>query len=947
MAQGPQISIPYASEKQAQMTQADPPGLPGMFSWSVHSGEISWSEEIYRIYEYDQSIKPTLDLARRRIHPDDLDLFNQTAHRATHEAQDFGFGHRLLMPNGRVKHVQVLFHAVTNEAGELVKYIGAVLDVTRANNSQKTLEKVLEETQSSREQLRLAIDTIPGLVWTSRPDGHIDFLNRRWLEYTGLALEEASGWGWQAAVHPEDIPGLLDYWGSILAAGKPGETEARLRRHDGAYRWFLFRGVPLYDELGNLVKWFGTNTDIEDRRQAEGLLSGENRVLEMIAKGEALPVILDALCRLVEEMATGSLCSIMLLVADGSRLLLGSAPSLPDSYIEWINWISGIVTVGPKVGPCAMAAHLGEAVIVSDVDSDPRWPDFTTVASANGLRACWSEPILSLEGRVLGSFAVYSREPGSPTPHQKNLLEQFTHIAAVAVERKRAIEQLHAKQELLDLAQKAAHAMAFDWYIKKEVNSWSPEQEALYGIPPGSFDGTFKSWKKLIHFKDWPLVVEALKRARETGEVSAEFRVRWPDGSIHWLAANGQMFFDDEGQSSRMVGFTADVTPRKLVEEELRRSEASLARAQHLSKTGGFSWRVDNEELLLSDETYRICQLDPAIKVTGEIIRYLIHPEDLPLFRQMLAGDGKEFSFDCRLRLSDGYIKYLQVVANALRDDANQLVEWVGAVRDVTEQKLSEDALQKVRVELAHFARVATLGELTASIAHEVNQPLAGIVTNASACLRLLTAEPPNITAALETARRTIRDGNRAAEVIKRLRALFKKQETTIEKLNLNEAIQEIVVLSRSEAQKAGVTVRTKFAVNIPALVGDRVQLQQVVLNLVLNAVEAMSGIEKQPIEIVVSTKLSDDDCVQVAVKDAGVGLDPQTADRIFEAFFSSKSEGMGMGLSISRSIVENHGGRLWAELNDGPGATFLFTVPLHQYSDQSSKSQNVTNMQA
>lgn len=818
MAQDSLSTVSREPGMQAQMTQADRFSLPGRFSWNVSSGDIYWSEETYRIYELDPSLKPTLELARQRIHPEDIDFFNQTAHRARQEVQDFAFGHRLLMPDGTVKHVRVLFHAVTDESGELVEYIGAVLDVTGANNSQRALERACEETQNSKEQLRLAIDTIPGLVWTAQPDGHIDFLNQRWRDYTGLTLEEASGWGWAVAVCPADLPGLMDYWRSVLAAGEPGETEARLRRYDGEYRWFLFRAVPLYDELGKLVKWYGQTTDIDDRKRAEGLLAGEKRLLEMIAKGNPLPSTLDALCRLVEDTAEGYICGIVLVDASGARLQHGAAPSLPLSYNEAIHGRP----VNLYSGPCAMAAYLKEQVIAADVASDTRWDSYEwrALAVAHGLDACWSTPILSLEGTVLGTFALYSRRPGDPTPQLQYVIEQMTHLAAVAIERKHAVE-------------------------------------------------------------------------------------------------------------------------------ELRRSEAHLARAQSLSKTGSFSWRAESGELTLSDETYRICELDPAIKATVEMARDRIHPDDLPLLRQMLFGDGSAFSFDCRLQLPDESIKYLQVVADALRDDSGQLVEWVRAVRDVTERKLSEDTLHKVRAELAHFARVATLGELTASIAHEVNQPLAGIVTNASACLRWLAADPPNLEAARETAQRTIRDGNRAAEVITRLRALFKKKDTTNETLNLNEAIHEVIVISRSEVQKAKVALRTDLAVNLPLLVGDRVQLQQVVLNLILNATEAMSSVDGRPREMVISTRLSDDDCVQIAVNDTGVGLDPKTSELIFEAFYSSKREGMGMGLSISRSIVENHGGRLWAESNDGHGATFTFTIPLHRLSGQSLDSQNVTDEQA
>jgi PAS domain S-box-containing protein len=304
---------------------------------------------------------------------------------------------------------------------------------------QKHLEDLLRQ---SEDHLRMVIDTIPGLVWSANSDGNIDYLNKRWIEYTGLTLEKAGGWEWQAAVNPEDLPGLLDFWKSILASGLPGETEARLRRFDGTYRWFLFRGVPLHDEFGKLVKWYGSNTDIEDRKWAEALLAGEKRVLEKIANGNPLPALLEALCRLVEELSSGCLCSILLLDPHSNRLWHGAAPSLPASYTKAVDGS----LIGPGTGPCGRAAYFKESVIVSDVATSPFSGEFRDLALAHNLRACWSTPILSSEGSVLGTFAIYSREPRSPLPQHNRITGQITHLAALAVERKRAAEALQASE---------------------------------------------------------------------------------------------------------------------------------------------------------------------------------------------------------------------------------------------------------------------------------------------------------------------------------------------------------------------------------------------------------------------------------------------------------------------------------------------------------------------
>ncbi|MFZ0138003.1 MAG: PAS domain S-box protein [Candidatus Sulfotelmatobacter sp.] len=380
------------------------------------------------------------------------------------------------------------------------------------------------------------------------------------------------------------------------------------------------------------------------------------------------------------------------------------------------------------------------------------------------------------------------------------------------------------------------------------------------------------------------------------------------------------------------TGYLRDITERKRAEHELRRSEAFLAEGQHLGQIGSFSWRVATDEITWSAELYRIYEIEIGVPVTLELIRSRVHPEDISLIEKMKMVDqeregGYDFEWYFRLLMPDRSIKYMHAVAHATKDQYGQL-EYMASVQDVTARRLAEEARDRARSELTHVARVMSLGMLTASIAHEINQPLSGIVTNASTCMRMLAADPPNVDGARETARRTIRDGNRASEVVTRLRALFGKKETTNESLDLNDAAREVLALSSSELHRNRVILQQELADDLPLVTGDRVQLQQVILNLVRNASDAMSGVDDRPRQLLIRTQRSEGDCVSLTVQDAGTGFDSQAVDRLFEGFYTTKNDGMGIGLSVSRSIIESHHGRLWATLNNGPGSAFSFSIP-------------------
>ena len=555
----------------------------------------------------------------------------------------------------------------------LLGFLTAALVVTSLVSKRRAS---FQEIEGLRDQLKLVIDTIPAFTGVTLPSGSVEVVNRGWLDYTGIRLEDARGSGWTRALHPDDRELFVSKGLTARATREPFELELRLRRADGVYRWFLMRVAPLRNEQGEVVRWYGVSIDIEDRKLAEAMLAGEKRLLEMMARGDALGLILDALCRLVEEQSGNVLCSVLMLDPDGIHLRHGAAPSLPRSYTDAVDGLA----IGPGAGSCGTAAYRAERVVVSDIATDPLWADYRELALAHSLRACWSTPMLASDGRVVGAFAMYYREPRLPRAHEHDMIDRITPMAAVAVER--------------------AHA---------------------------------------------------------------------------------------------------------------------------------------------------------------------------------------------------------------------------------------EEALRQAQAELARVTRVTTVGELAASIAHEVNQPLAAIVADASACLQWLAADRPDLDSVREALGAVVKDGERAGEVVGRIRALLSRTAVPREPCDLTGIVHEVLSLVGPELRRQGIALQTVLTPELPLVIGDRIQLQQVLLNLLVNAAEAMRETQPEQRRVVVRSTVErrDDEVWAVlAVQDAGVGFKELEESRLFEAFYTTKPNGLGMGLSISRSIVERHEGRLWGTANPDRGATFHVALP-------------------
>jgi PAS domain S-box-containing protein len=388
----------------------------------------------------------------------------------------------------------------------------------------------------------------------------------------------------------------------------------------------------------------------------------------------------------------------------------------------------------------------------------------------------------------------------------------------------------------------------------------------------------------------------------------------------------------EQNFTERITHLASIAIERDQAVEALRRSETNLAEAQSLTHTGSWAWRVAGRDALhLSEEWYRIYGFDPEEGMpTWEERLQRVHPEDRAKWQETISraiAEKSDYEVEFRILLRGGTVKYIHTVGHPVLNASEDLLEFVGSATDITSRKQAEEALRQAQADLAYVSRVTTMGELTASLAHEVNQPIAAAVTNANTCLRWLAADTPNLEEARAAATRIVKDGTRAGEIISRIRLLFKKGTPQHDLVDVNEVIGEMIVLLRGETTRYSISVRTELAADLPQVLGDRVQLQQVLMNLIMNSIDAMKDADGTR-ELAIKSQRAENEQLLVSVSDTGVGLPPQQAEQIFNAFFTTKPQGTGMGLRISRSIIESHGGRLWAADNSPRGASFCFTLP-------------------
>jgi signal transduction histidine kinase len=611
-----------------------------------------------------------------------------------------------------------------------------------------------------------------------------------------------------------------------------------------------------------------------------------------------------------------------------------------------------IIVVQRDLTMAAFNQAAADALGVSRSDIGRTSRDVAVLARLSGLERYCTEVVTSgaecrVDLRVEETWFDVRISPFTRGNDQvAGILLTFTNVTAFRASIDQAIYERECTKAILNTVAEPLVVLSADHRIQSVNRSFytmfgvSPDETqgaSLYELGNGAFDSLAMRTQLQA-----AVATLTLKKLRQMLAGSHPFQpvevdhVVTTQGPRTLVVHSRPLSFPGHSERRALVMFQ-DITARKKAEaakdlrseEELRRSEAFLAEGQRLSMTGSFSWRVPTDEITWSEQLYRIFEFDRGLLVTLELIGTRVHPDDIPLLHDMIErvrGAATDVELDYRLQMPDQSIKYLHMVAHGTRDENGRL-EYIGAVQDVTARWLSEQALVQAQSELAHVSRVTALSILTASIAHEVNQPLSGIITNASTCLRMLAADPPDLDGARETARRTIRDGNRASDVIARVRNLVTKKESVIEAVDLNELTREVMALALSDLQRNGVALQSELAEDLPTITGDRIQLQQVILNLLRNACDAMNDVYDRPRQLLIRTE-RDGDRARLSVQDTGVGVAPENMNKLLEPFYTTKHDGMGIGLSISQSIVERHHGRLWAEPNDGPGATFSFSIP-------------------
>jgi PAS domain S-box-containing protein len=821
-------------------------------------------------------------------------------------------------PGGGKRYVSVSGLPVFDDLGTFAGYRGVGRHITE----RKRAEEMLRQREK---ELRDIIETMPAMAFVADAGGRNAIVNRRWLDYTGLGLDGANS---QAAVHPGDASRYRAARRHSLDTGEPFEQEVRLRRFDGGYRWFLGRAVPLRDERGKILKWYGVHTDIHDRKLAEEERAAHLWFLESMDRiNRAMQGTND-----LERMLSDVLDTVLEIFACDRAWLV--YPCDPDAPL-WRAVMEHTRAQFP--GAFALGADLPVNPGVAGV--------FRSARAAEGAVLLGPGYELQVPGAVAERFAVLSQMAMAVRPKVDRAylfgLHQCSHARVWSEQERRLFEEvgrrlgdaltsllifrsLRESERKLEEAQRIGHMGYFEYDVCNERLTLSDEACRIYGIEQHQLPSWQGRALELVHAQDRPRLVEAIAAAaRGDGRFDLEFRAARPNGEVRTVHSRGEATTRDAPQASpRAFGTLQDVT-------ELRHAQ-QLTR--HIFESAPDAMAVIGPD-------YRYQRVNPVYernwKVPAEQM-VGVHASDLhgsEVFERILKPNlercfaGEQVSF-AEWFTNPGGRFYYSVIYAPLRLGSGQVEAALAITRDLTDHMLASEALRDAEAALARVNRVTTLGVLAASIAHEVNQPLGAITASAAACTRWLAARPPEMEKAGAALQRIVTDGRRAGQVVDRIRALVNRQAPRRTCVDVNEAILEVIALTRDEVRRNAITLVTSLLPDVPLVEGDRVQLQQVVLNLLVNAIEAMRGSGAPSRELAIGSARDGANAVTVEVRDSGPGVDPDHVDRLFEAFYTTKEDGIGMGLSISRSIIETHGGRLWVTPNVPHGAAFRFSLP-------------------
>ena len=748
------------------------------------------------------------------------------------------------------------------------------------------------ELQRADAELQLQVELLqqlPVSAWTLNPDGTPDFVNRVWLEFSGQTLDfiRSHPEAWMTAVHPEDRETAAKSFlggrafGNRVSHSKPGLYALRT----GPIAGISSKPWSCGMQKERVLKFVGTTTDIDDQKRAEEALR---------ASENSLRQTLDTIPGLVSKANSNGMIEL------ANRQLLKYFGKTTE---EMNSWSTGDV-VHPDDLPRVTAEITHSFKTGTPFDSELRY------RRADGVYRWFqarSLPFRGADGEVAGWYFLLTDI--EDRKRAEEALRESEYEARLIVDSIPGIIGVASPSGNIDMVSR--QALEFFGRTIEEIREWGTNDT--------------------IHPEDLPGVIDAYSRAISAGSpYEFPMRLRRADGVYRWFLDRGFPLRDKNGDIARWYLLITDIDDQKRAEEALRESE-------HESRLIVDSIPGLIAVLSTSGEVERVSQ--PLLDYLGRPLEELrqwavddtIHPDDRPGYlqafeRAFAAGDPVEYE-GVRVRRFDGVYRWLNMRGLPLRDRQGQIVRWYFLLTEIDDKKRAEDALRQAQSDLARINRVTTMGELAASLAHEISQPISGAITNANVCLRRLGSDKPDLDEVRAAAARIVRDAQRAAEIVKRIRSQFEKGVSNQERLNVNEIIPETIALLRDQAMRHNISIRTELAADLPQIVGDRVQLQQVAMNLIVNSIEAMKDVDGTR-ELVIKSGRAENEQILVSISDTGIGIPPQLAGQIFDPFFTTKAHGTGMGLRICRSIVESHGGRLWAGAAAGRGATFQFTLP-------------------